>query len=347
MKTMFETSNNSLLTKEESTNIKGLLILLIVLGHNMFLNQSMVDGTYLPHRRYLYLFHVSCFFVLPILYGYPFRFGRNASSENFLYDIKAAFVRTLIPYLWFCSLFVCYQIAAGGANPLGIIYAIVIGEQTIHAEYLNEHFLWFLPAMFGLLFWKSIYYNVNKKIRIILLVSSLIIFILVTTMLVKKIPVMSILPFSLMRGLYYLSWGILVRHLIEYKFHEKTKMVLGGVILCTLIFAIKENWPKWTYFDDNVPLTAFMTILVSLILYRYRGIINNWAFTICGKYSLYIYLYNVLVYNIINRILLIFFPHSYVLGFASYVLTLLTCIGLSWITEFLTPIKKIVFPSFK
>lgn len=52
------------LTRDESNIIKGILILLIVLGHNHFL----MDGEYVRLQIQLYKFHVIEFFILPFFY---------------------------------------------------------------------------------------------------------------------------------------------------------------------------------------------------------------------------------------------------------------------------------------
>lgn len=51
-------------TKEESASIKGLLIFLIVLGHN-FVFLDCFPSTY----PYWYTFHVACFFILSYTYS--------------------------------------------------------------------------------------------------------------------------------------------------------------------------------------------------------------------------------------------------------------------------------------
>ena len=55
----------SLISINESTALKGLLIFLIVLGHNMIFTYYV-----LPYNgmAYLYSFHIQAFFILPFLY---------------------------------------------------------------------------------------------------------------------------------------------------------------------------------------------------------------------------------------------------------------------------------------
>lgn len=68
-----------IVSREESNAIKGLLILLIALGHNSILSFAW-DGcepveAYF-HRNWLYQFHVYVFFMLPFIYNeQPYRKG--------------------------------------------------------------------------------------------------------------------------------------------------------------------------------------------------------------------------------------------------------------------------------
>ena len=60
---MLPSVSSSLLTRDESTGTKGLLIFLVVLGHNSLAMEY--TGLY----SLLYSFHVYCFYILPFLYG--------------------------------------------------------------------------------------------------------------------------------------------------------------------------------------------------------------------------------------------------------------------------------------
>ena len=75
-----------IVSREESNAIKGLLILLIALGHNSILSFAW-DGcepveAYF-HRNWLYQFHVYVFFMLPFIYNeQPYRKGKKGNIEE-------------------------------------------------------------------------------------------------------------------------------------------------------------------------------------------------------------------------------------------------------------------------
>ena len=56
-------NQNLYIDRDTSSVIKGVLIILIVMGHNKVLCSTDNKGA-----DYLYLFHVICFFILPFFY---------------------------------------------------------------------------------------------------------------------------------------------------------------------------------------------------------------------------------------------------------------------------------------
>ena len=56
-------NQNLYIDRDTSSVIKGVLIILIVIGHNKVLCSTDNKGA-----DYLYLFHVICFFILPFFY---------------------------------------------------------------------------------------------------------------------------------------------------------------------------------------------------------------------------------------------------------------------------------------
>ena len=70
------------LTRDESNIIKGILILLIVLGHNHFL----MDGEYVRLQIQLYKFHVIEFFILPFFYKMTLLEDGHISQHTFTYE---------------------------------------------------------------------------------------------------------------------------------------------------------------------------------------------------------------------------------------------------------------------
>lgn len=108
------------LTRDESNIIKGILILLIVLGHNHFL----MDGEYVRLQIQLYKFHVIEFFILPFFY----KMKADTSWEH----LRDIIVRNWVPYLWILS--ACYLTSCIYFHKIGLewghISAILLGTQT-------------------------------------------------------------------------------------------------------------------------------------------------------------------------------------------------------------------------
>ena len=81
----------SLISRDDSTAIKGLLLLLVAFGHTSMLttNYSVGDKIFLWY--WLYSFHVYLFFILPFVYGYKKREGttKEINKKCDIVDIGA------------------------------------------------------------------------------------------------------------------------------------------------------------------------------------------------------------------------------------------------------------------
>lgn len=126
----------------EQDAVKGLLILLIILGHNSILTNHI--PTLFPT---LYSFHVFAFFFLPFL--------RKASPFS-LQTFSVGASRYLIPYLWFVLISgLLFWLIFRRADPINIvsadfISAIFIGSANLLDKATGFQLFWFLPAFFSL-----------------------------------------------------------------------------------------------------------------------------------------------------------------------------------------------------
>ena len=77
--------------RNQSETIKGILILLIVFGHNHVLCPNTEIGGMMD---YLYLFHIAGFFILPFFY----KTNKTISIEH----IKSLVVRNYVPFFLIC-----------------------------------------------------------------------------------------------------------------------------------------------------------------------------------------------------------------------------------------------------
>ena len=123
----------SLITRDESSAIKGLLMLLIIFGHTSMLTTNFATGERTYFWNWLYTFHVFVFFILPFIYGHKrkvveTRIEGSVDYQQVVFEFKHNFVKLFIPYVWFCviSAFVFLSIGGGVFNPKGMLYAFVL-----------------------------------------------------------------------------------------------------------------------------------------------------------------------------------------------------------------------------
>lgn len=148
----------SLLDREESQGLKGLLVLLVVLGHNSLLMEF--TGLY----SFLYSFHVYAFYILPFIYGvsYP-----KDSEKNI---IKLILKRGLSNFKYYYMLLIIWSsisliIIMARGTPFPGVMALLEGYilNTSLRETFGGGFLCFMPTMVSVLFWRDIYFVLNKK----------------------------------------------------------------------------------------------------------------------------------------------------------------------------------------
>ena len=130
--------DNALLSREESKSIKGLLIILIVLGHTIpFIR--LTDSWMI--MVWLYLFHIGSFFLLPCLYP-----QKKLSFER----IVDYFVRFYVPFAWlfFPLLLLNIVLEDRTFNLYDCVLAFVGGGAIHLRNIIKVQFPWFLVAMF-------------------------------------------------------------------------------------------------------------------------------------------------------------------------------------------------------
>ena len=331
----------SLMTREESTAMKGLLMVLIVLCHNALLNNSLVDGSLLPHRRFIYLFHSTCFFILPIMYGYTYKYGVEHRWRNIIDYTWRNFVRCWVPYTWFFFLIVCVCLFLNRELSLSeIMNAYIIGTPSILSSSIHNIFLWFLPSMFAVSLIKTCWYNSIKCVKFIVVLLGMA---LMTICILGKTKSVYLLenniPFSLVLGLRFFTIAFLVRGIIEW-FGKITVMIACScfLVIFTLLFFINNNVDLTSILRWLMPISVF-----PLLYYSRTFLIRAQLLITIGKYSLYIYLTHIFVYYLVNPLLLLFFTNSYYLGIISFIITLTISIGVSYLIDNSKLIKKLLF----
>ncbi|MBR0458807.1 MAG: acyltransferase family protein [Victivallales bacterium] len=135
----------SLLTQEESTAIRGVLIFLIVLGHCQYFTDITSRWEVMG---YLYLFHVKCFFLLPFLYPLKSLTWQRATD---------LLIRCYVPFLLFLLGFFLYRWGTGQIHvALWFLPAsLFAGGGRVLFRLTGLRVLWFLPALFATLLLKE------------------------------------------------------------------------------------------------------------------------------------------------------------------------------------------------
>ena len=220
--------NCSLVSEETSTLIKGILIFLIILGHNKAFTVPLEKWGIMS---YLYMFHVHIFFLLPYLYG-----GKSVSTSR----ICVYFVRLYWPYLVFAT---ALAVICGGVNLYESwsvkrwIRLLLFGYVEDIRPMCGNAMLWFLPAMLMTIILKDLYYQSAYIWRGILLTISIVINILY--ILDSQLHVYSLLlnyvPLGGLHAFRYLLLGVTFRRLLQW---GRVIPKCFNIMLCTTIFLV-------------------------------------------------------------------------------------------------------------
>ena len=204
-------STISYIKTSESTAIKGFLIFLIILGHNMIFTHytEPIQG-----MGYLYCFHIQAFFILPFLYS-----AKPLTKER----LANYFIRLYWPYLLLTTILsVIYSnfYLQKEFDFWGILRMFITGDVDLIKQYCGIQIFWFMPAMFSLSVLKDWFYNSNKVVRAVLLLFSCIanVFLFLASdygyYYEISTDIRSVIPFGLYLGISYLVFGVFVRWIV-------------------------------------------------------------------------------------------------------------------------------------
>ena len=347
----------SLISRDESTAIKGLLMLLIVFGHIGMLTTNFATGERTFFWNWLYSFHVFIFLILPIIYGYQ---NKNVikkadtneknnfvNHKNIINDLKHNLIKIGVPYFWFFLLSAIVFVSVGGGqfDLTGMLYAFFFGNQLLMDKYIGFNLMWFLPAMLALTMLKSVFYNSDKIIKAIIIGISLILWALSIFNVVYRSEVGMYVPFSISQAFYFVVLGLIARFIIEKQWPFKYLMpvVLLLVVTMTMLLYFQENIQ---IISVNMASQLLMPILMFLLLFSFRKILLKSQFLkFIGTYSLQIYLVHVFVINALVVFFTYFMQQSLVLGIVIYMLTLAISSGISLVLVKVQLFRKILFPN--
>ncbi len=323
----------SLLSREESIAMKGLLIFLVVLGHNSLV---MAKTGWFP---YLYSFHVYCFYIFPFVYGADV----VALKKMGLWQRVWNNVKKFYPLYFFWCLISCGVAVATHRivwNGLGFSYAVLWGNQPLLLQYCGFGFLWFLPTIVAVMFWRDVYFFAPKIGKWCMFFLSAVLWIFSAVGWTNFHAAGIYCPLALMQGLFFCTSGILVRTVLSsLPVSKGTKIAASPFFILGFSFVYFRRylpascvWLTWII----VPMIAFFAF------YQWKEVwIKSRLLKFLGKYSLQIYLLHIFIfYGILQAI-----PQRGILvAILSLLLTLMLCVAAIVVINKTKFIRKIIFP---
>lgn len=301
--------------REESTCIKGLLMILIILGHNyMISNYSCHNMIFF----WLYCFHVHMFFILPLYY-------KNKSKP--IHElIKKNVLKLYIPYIWFyCFFFVIYTHFYDIKLDL-IVFLKGLVPISIHniSNAVGVKYLWFIPVFLLYSIIIPIYKKINNKFKWYIVSLAILGYIAKTF---YQIDIILITTLS------YLAISVLV-YLIFKKPKGYTLITSSGIfILLSILFFLKVNL-HYLY------LLSYPIFFWGTLLFLKGYIKKIKIFYQIGQFSFPIYMIHFFINSIFEKL----FKFSLTNGLFSFIAT----IAISYyIVYFLSKYPKfynIIFP---
>ena len=274
--------NKLSITRDESTAVKGLLIILIILGHA----QPLIHLPS-PLRSFFYGFHVHCFMILPLLY--PIKQLNKERIKNYV-------ARLIVPYSLLFFLFFSGQLmmsiisssSAVTSSPMdfvkaviGGVYSMIMGGYFPLRDSIDVVYLWFLPAMFSLLIIRDYYMMASRLNKTILLSLGAIFYFLLWVCLYLpyfvgiKETIMYCSPFSVWQALGALFMGVTTITILEKAYScnmgntIKAVLLIAFVAMCAIYFMTPRKSVYWIIPNAFTPIIAFMFI------YYFRDVLSR------------------------------------------------------------------------
>lgn len=292
-------SNTSYINREHSIWVKGILSILIVLGHDMVFTIPLQEYGVMS---FLYMFHIQVFFILPFLYGID---NHSYTKER----LKNTIIRFFWPYLLLVTLFVVgYNIVTlfSHFSIRGLFRLYVFCDGITIRQMCGVQIFWFLPSMMCTVLLKELYYRSRAWIKCLLFVLS---FIFIGFAIYSRVSystydswshIMRNIPLGGGYAINMLALGVITRwffsQMVLHKRYVQTAFV-GTIcfIVCSILYwhyvadfmSRKPFNVLYTILQQVAPVT-FITALVAyinLLGIKRRGYISEF-----GKYSLLIYL---------------------------------------------------------
>lgn len=336
--------------RPEIDRLKGLLIALVVLGHNSLFSEITPRGF-----NELYNFHVASFLLIPFLYE------ATAFSRSRLRD---RFVRYIVPHAVFlaisCAVYFLLFIPKQSAEILrwlvSVGMAVVFSSESMYNEVSGFRLFWFLPALWVLVSILTAYYAVERKGKIAILLVAVCVHLFLGLVPMSVLPYV---PWGLPIVLFVFPLGLLAGEL--WRRYDGTSVWLyifgAAFIICLYLSWVMNSFvglagePQvYSILDPGQLL--FHDLLLLSALFGLLGISNrlpDLLFRKLGAASLFLYLAHGLVWQFLLRTGLLDWAKSSfgvnlgtVLG--TYIVTLGVCLILYDVLKARGTIWSFVFP---
>lgn len=332
----------SLIGRDESTAIKGFVMILIMIGHCHLLADYHGANGQLLHYNYwkiLYSFHVCAFLILPFVYGSK----PLAGPKDILSKLKTDAIRMYVPYIWFFLLCIATNWAmTHHTNIPDALKAFILGaNQKLWNESINAQFLWFMPTMVVVLLLRNIFFNCSRVLQIALIVLAFFIAVPFDSF---SHTVRRWTPLAIMNGVFFLWPAVVARWFLQ------KKAIANQPVLWTVAFAILVVFHYVDLTQGNVVFHYIRRALIAaaffMMVYSYRKwLVKSKLLMLIGKYSFQIYLIHLFVYGILAKVM----PHGQQLGridigIIQLVLTIIISTAISIAIMKIPLVKKYVFP---
>jgi fucose 4-O-acetylase-like acetyltransferase len=331
---------------------KGVLICLIVLGHN-----TLFSAEFPLQFRVLYNFHVACFLLLPCIF-----FGQSVQGLQ----VADRLVRYGVPHILFfllaCVLYFYFFVpgnAAAVQEWLGtVLIALLFSSEETYNTAVGLRLFWFLPALLSLLFLRSLFFSLEQNGRRLFLVIVLLVHAFLGLVPKEYLPY---IPYGLPLVLFLFPVGLLAGILWKH-FNGQT-----GFWLASLLIFVAAVWlgvhfdsyeslagdprvfsvfqPVQLIFHDIYLVSAFFGLIA---LMRFSPQFIQKAFAYVGERSLPIFLLHSFIWQGYLRIGLVawFSDHLQpsLAVICAFLTTLATATLISLLLETSKSVYRFVFP---
>lgn len=290
--------NPSFISRNDSAALKGLLILLIIIGH--------LRGIPYLLQNYLYCFHVQCFFILPFLYP-----AKPLSNQNLLnlglkllwpFFLLYALQILLAVYVFHNSAFTDPQDLIPGIDNVSLgIWSFFTGGITLIDKFCGTQFLWFLPAFLSMSLIRGWYStkNLSSLLKVLLFTvgTGCYVIYFVIRYGVPFYPVefslitQAVSPISVFEGLGYFALGMGVLFLIK-RLNFNSALVYWGILLIITILYLLFNPYQLPFriIKFFFPIVVFLALFSSKEWFGRFNILRKFGARSLAIYLIHIFL---------------------------------------------------------